>query len=62
MCAARRVSPVAATEPKPARPVQPKSKTGVRKVKSLPAARAVVYHDSFHTPPQGEYRPVTHGW
>jgi hypothetical protein len=62
MCAARRVSQVAAIEPKPARPVQPKPKASVRKAKTLTAARAVVYRDSFLAPPQGEYRPVPHGW
>jgi len=62
MGAARRVSPAAATESKPARPVQPPSKARVRKAKTLAAARAVVYRDSFLAPPQGEYRPVPHGW
>ena len=58
----RRVSRVAATASRPARPVQPKSKASVRKAKTLAAARAVVYRDSFFAPPQGEYRRVTHGW
>jgi hypothetical protein len=62
MCAARRVSHVAAIKAKPAHPVQRPSKAGVRKAKTLTAARAIVYRDSFLAPPQGEYRPVTHGW
>ena len=47
MGATRRVSRVADSEAKPARPVQQPSKADVRKAKTLAAARAVVYRDSF---------------
>jgi hypothetical protein len=62
MGAARRLSHAAAIETKPAHPVQRPAKARIRKAKTLAAARAVVYRDSFLAPPQGEYRPVTHGW
>lgn len=62
MGATRRISRASDAEAKPARPVQQPSKADVRKAKTLAAARAVVYRDSFLAPPQGEYRPVPHGW